>query len=60
MANSGMRAEKHNARVRWREKIRREQRESQKLKVVKYNEIEREKTNVSPRGLTLSFLYGKE
>lgn len=41
-------------------KIRREHRECQKAEIVKYREIEREKTNVSPWGLTLSFLYGEE
>lgn len=43
-----------------KEKIRREQRECQKAEILKYREIEGEKTNVSPWGLTLSFLYGEE
>lgn len=55
--------EQKNTKREWEggnAKIRREQRECQKAEIVKYREIEREKTNVSPWGLTLSFLYGEE
>lgn len=42
-------------------RIRREQGECQKAENLKYRQIQREKkTNVSSRGLTLSFLYGEE
>ena len=42
-------------------KIRREQGECQKAENLKCRQIQREKkTNVSSRGLTLSFLYGEE
>lgn len=43
-------------------KISREQRECQKAEIVKYRDIVSGKktTNVSPRGLTLSFLFREE
>lgn len=49
MTVSRARVEQHKDRMRGRKvKIRREQKECQKVEILKCREIEREKTNVSP------------